>query len=250
MDMRRNWNRKELLLAFSLYCQMPFGKMHSLNPIIIKAAELIGRTPSALAMKLSNIAGIDTEITSTGRKGLANASNADKEMWEEMHNDWESFMSEASKILNDLGLDETDDSTYTESHAGSMKTAEVKVRLGQNLFRKSVLSAYNNTCCICGLSVPKLLIASHIVPWSVDTFNRLNPRNGLCLSMLHDKALDAGIISIQDNMTIIISKNIKSTDNFYKNTIEYYEGKEINCPEKFKPELDFLAYHRNNIFQR
>ena len=68
--------------------------------------------------------------------------------------------------------------------------------------------------------------------------------------MLHDKALDTGIIAIQDNMTIMISKRIKSKDDFYKNTIECYEGKEISCPEKFQPDLEFLAYHRNNIFQR
>ena len=68
--------------------------------------------------------------------------------------------------------------------------------------------------------------------------------------MLHDKALDTGIIAIQDDMTVMISKKIKAKDNFYKNTIECYEGKKINCPEKFQPDLGFLAYHRNNIFQR
>ena len=250
MNIRKNWNRQELLLAFGLYCQMPFGKMHSRNPIIIRAARLLGRTPSALAMKLTNIASIDPKITSTGRKGLSGASNADKEMWEEMHNNWESFMLESSEALNDLASDESGDSTYIESHIGRMKTVKAKARIGQNFFRESVLSAYNNACCICGLSMPKLLVASHIIPWHVDTLNRLNPRNGLCLSMLHDKALDTGIIAIQEDMTIMISKRIKSKDDFYKNTIECYEGKEISRPEKFQPDLEFLAYHRNNIFQR
>ncbi len=52
------WSREQLLIAFNLYCQMPFGKMHSKNPDIIRFADLIGRTPSALAMKLTNIASL------------------------------------------------------------------------------------------------------------------------------------------------------------------------------------------------
>ncbi|MHB1495004.1 MAG: HNH endonuclease [Acidithiobacillus sp.] len=50
------------------------------------------------------------------------------------------------------------------------------------------------------------LIASHINPWQVDAKNRLNPRNGCCLSMLHDKAFDAGIITIAEDMTVLVSR--------------------------------------------
>ena len=42
----------------------------------------MGRTPSALAMKLVNIAGLDPAITSTGRRGLSNASAGDRDMWD------------------------------------------------------------------------------------------------------------------------------------------------------------------------
>lgn len=45
-----------------------------------------------------------------------------------------------------------------------------------------------------GLAEPRLLIASHIVPWSKDKTNRLNPSNGLCLSAIHDRAFDQGFI--------------------------------------------------------
>lgn len=75
MATRINWSRNQLLIAFNLYCQMPFGKMDSRNPEVIKYAGIIGRTPSALAMKLSNIASLDPEITSTGRSGLKGASS-------------------------------------------------------------------------------------------------------------------------------------------------------------------------------
>ena len=65
---------------------------------------------------------------------------------------------------------------------GKMKLAAVKVRVNQDIFRKMVLQNYSSKCCITGLSVPDVLRASHINPWSEDEKNRLNTENGLCLS--------------------------------------------------------------------
>lgn len=191
--------------------------MHSRNPEIIKYAALIGRTPSALAMKLTNITSRDPSITSTGRKGLESASAADKAMWGEMQANRERF-------------------TTT-------------VRVGQDFFRQSVLSAYKYQCCITGLSVPKLLVASHIVPWRVDAANRLNPSNGLCLSMLHDKAFYAGIITIMKDMTVSVSqKHASKSDQFFNSALLAYNGKPIALPDKFSPLAEFLAYHRQHVF--
>ena len=81
------WTRQQLLVAFTLYCRLPFGRLHARNPEIIRIAQAIGRTPSALAMKLTNIASLDPEITSTGRSGLKRTSAADRAMWDEMQND-------------------------------------------------------------------------------------------------------------------------------------------------------------------
>ena len=103
MATRTGWTRPQLLVAFNLYCQMPFGKMHARNPQIIKYAELIGRTSSALAMKLTNIASLDPTITSSGRKGLDGASAADGAMWEEMQADWEHFAIESHRATAMFG---------------------------------------------------------------------------------------------------------------------------------------------------
>ena len=62
-------------------------------------ADAIGRTPSSLAMKLTNIASLDPEITSTGRRGLTGASAADRAIWDEMHNDWETFAIESERAV-------------------------------------------------------------------------------------------------------------------------------------------------------
>lgn len=252
----KGWSRQQLLVAFSLYCQMPFGKMHSRNPEIVKYAKLINRTPSALAMKLSNIASLDPAIISTGRKGLSGASSADKKMWEEMQNGWESFALESESEMTKIAKSENsvDAANVFEKHevdhTGFDKEVKTKVRIGQSFFRRSVLSAYNYKCCITGLSVPKLLVASHIVPWRSDPLNRLNPRNGLSLSMLHDRAFDLGIITIKNDMTIQVSDiECCEKDHFYQSALKNYDSKPIALPEKFAPLQEFLAYHRDNIFQ-
>ncbi len=258
MAAKTGWTRQQLLVAFNLYCQMPFGKMHGRNPEIVKYAELIGRTPSALAMKLTNIASLDPAITSTGRKGLDGASAADRTMWEEMQADWQCFAVEAQHATDIFGattgleiiIDETPLPNEPIDYTGSNKTVQTTIRIGQNFFRRSVLSAYNYRCCISGLSMSKLLVASHIVPWRTEAANRLNPRNGLCLSALHDKAFDAGIIAIAEDMTVCVSrKHAVDADHFFKSALMAYDGKAIAVPEKFHPIAEFLAYHRRHVFE-
>jgi predicted restriction endonuclease len=127
---------------------------------------------------------------------------------------------------------------------------QVTTRVGQGFFRRAVLSAYDYRCCITGLSAPKLLLASHIVPWSVDASNRLNPKNGLCLSALHDKAFDAGIITIGEDMTVSVSRRLAvDGDLFFESAISAYHGKSLALPEKFRPDPAFLMYHRQHVFQ-
>lgn len=255
MSNRRRWTRQELLVAFGLYCQIPFGKFHSGNPEIIKFAELIGRTPSALAMKLSNIASLDPKITSTGRKGLSSVSKADREMWQEMQNNWENFAIESEDTINSIlrGSESYalgNESTFAyQDYTGQDRIVTTKTRIGQSFFRKSVLSAYKYRCCITGLAIPKLLIASHIVPWRDDPANRLNPMNGLALSILHDKAFDLGMITINDDMTVRVSqKEFRVRNKFFVTALRNYDGMPIELPDKFQPHEDFLAYHREKIF--
>ncbi len=247
---RKNWTRQQLLVAFNLYCQIPFGKLHSRNPQIIKYAECIGRSSSALAMKLSNIASLDPTITSTGRKGLKAASAVDRKMWNEMQEDWENFIFESEKAIAEImNVDEKDKTYVHDDYIGKNRIIQTTARVGQAFFRKAVLSAYNNRCCITGLSEPKLLVASHIIPWRENESNRLNPRNGLSLSMLHDKAFDLGMITIDEDMTICVSKKNIINDSFFNASIKIYNGKQITLPEKFQPDEHFLEYHRRNIFE-
>ena len=248
------WTRQQLLVAFALYCRLPFGRLHYRNPEIIRFAEVIGRTPSALAMKLTNIASLDPAITSTGRTGLRSASANDRSMWEEMQSDWEQFAVESQQAITQaMGELKPDDGAAQDenlNYAGENRIVQTTVRIGQSFFRAAVLSAYNERCCITGLSLPTLLRAGHIIPWHVDKFNRVNPKNGLLLSILHEKAFDAGLITISDDMTVRVSpKHTVRDDKFFSASIELYDGQPIYLPEKFGPDKEFLAYHRECIFQ-
>jgi len=210
-------------------------------------------------MKLTNIASHDPMIRSSGRSGLTGASAADKAMWEEMQSDWEHFAVEIEKAEDDLSPStNSDDSTIEQTTAelpvidfiGRDKIIQTTARIGQDFFRRTVLSAYDSKCCISGLALPSLLVASHIVPWSMDTQNRLNPQNGLCLSTLHDRVFDLGIITIDETMTVRLSKRYANqTNHFFGQSIAAFEGKAITLPEKFKPSLAFLEYHRIHIFE-
>ncbi len=77
---KSNWTREETILAFELYCRTPFGKMHQRNPNIILLAQMIGRTPSAVALKLGNFASLDNSIQ---QKGMSNFSKIDKAIWKQ-----------------------------------------------------------------------------------------------------------------------------------------------------------------------
>ena len=252
MTTRTPWTRQQLLVAFSLYCRIPFGRITSRHPEIIHVAGLIGRTPASLSMKMGNIASLDPAITSTGRAGLGNASRADRAMWDEMTSNWEQFAIDSQLALAEYGLAENQkieaaDDDLDSSRAGLDRPVETTARVGQSFFRTAVLSAYNQQCCITGLAIPRLLVASHIVPWSHDPANRVNPRNGLLLSALHDRAFDAGLLTVADDMTVRVSPSYRD-DEFFSVAVFAYHGKPITLPERFTPDRDFLAYHRENVF--
>ena len=248
------WTRQQLLVAFGLYCRLPFGRLYKGNPEIIRLAAAIDRSPSALAMKLTNIASLDPAITSTGRTGLKGASAADRQMWQEMEADPDNFALECQMAFMEAdGLEkpEVGDLEYDyPDRVGEDRVIQTTARVGQSFFRSAVLAAYSGRCCITGLSAPALLVAGHIVPWSQDKRNRLNPRNGLALSVLHERAFDAGIITIDENMTVRVSLNhIAQGDEFFTSSIASYDGVPIRTPRKFGIGAEFLAFHREHIYR-
>lgn len=254
---RRDWTRDELILAMNLYCQLPFGRMHKGNPEVIALANAIGRTPSSVAMRLVNLASLDPVHQERGVKGLSGVSEGARAIWHEFHGDWErlSVESEALKESRHIPtVDATVESMIdSDSYAGETEgVADVRIRLAQRFFRRSVLASYESRCCVTGISIPQLLIASHILPWSSFPEHRIDPRNGLCLSRIHDAAFDQGLITFDEDFRLVLSTEILhlASNTVMRAAFHAFEGIVLRLPSKFRPPPDFLLKHRTDIFKR
>jgi putative restriction endonuclease len=230
------WTREELTLAFNLYCKIPFGTIHIRNPQIISLAKILGRTPSAVSWKLANLASLDPTLKNRNIAGASHGSKIDAEIWNEFVGDWDRLAFESEKLLAQKTGKQIEDISDFESldlpKSGKEREAIVKVRVNQSFFRRAVLAAYDFKCCITGLEIPELLNASHIIPWSKDKANQVNPRNGLCLNAIHDRAFDRGLITITPDLTIKVSKAVKIKKASYavQEFLLKYDGLEINKP--------------------
>lgn len=248
------WTREELIIAFNLYCKIPFGKIHIHNPEIISLAKILGRTPSAVSWKLANFASLDPSLQKRNISGASHGSKLDAEIWNEFNSDWDKLAFESEKLLAQRAgkkIEETSDIELSDlPKVGKERETTVKVRVNQNFFRKTVLAAYDFKCCITGLDIPELLNASHIIPWTKDEANRINPRNGLCLNAIHDRAFDRGLLTITPEFTIKVSKSLKQINNNAVQTFFLkYDGLAITLPARFAPDTRFLEYHNRNIFR-
>ena len=251
------WTRDELIIAVNLYCKLPFGKMHKSNAEIVKLASLIGRTPSSIALKLGNFASFDPTLKERGIKGASNASKLDKEIWNKFYNNWDAALIESEKLMASLKKTTVEKLNNIDlsdiPNEGLEKQRLVKTRVNQCIFRTIILATYNNKCCITGISNPELLIASHILPWSKDEKNRMNPMNGLALNALHDKAFEVGLITIDaDTYKIRVSPSLlkKEIPESIKQNFVDYQEREILLPDKFRPDRHFLKEHNNSRFKR
>ena len=258
----KNWTWEETLMAFNLYSKIEYSKISASNQEVMYLAELLGRRPGAVAKKLFNIAAHDPKQINRGVKALSHSSKFDSKIWTEFEADSEKIAYDA---LNELAIKENKDIDYViDSEDASLivetfpfgedRETATKVRVGQLFFRKSILTAYHNQCYITGVNEKQLLVASHIKPWSKSDkeTERVNPRNGLCLNALHDKAFDRGLITITPNFEVLISDKLRDSqmDEETKTWFYSYEHTKINLPDKFLPDKQFLEYHNDVIFVR
>jgi putative restriction endonuclease len=248
---RNDWTREQVLAGLHIYLQLNYGQLHSRNAKIKELADWIGRTANSVALKLCNLASLDPAVLASGRKGMDGASKVDKAVWTELLGNWDATVLEAASVYGKLaarhGLDLADelDVDLPPTELGRTRTATVQVRVNQARFRKSVLVGYNSTCCISGLQNEKLLIASHIVPWSEDPHNRLNPQNGLSLAALHDRAYDQGLITVLPDYTVRVSRALKtkSADAFLQESLLRFDNAPIRMPSRLAPAPEFLRRH-------
>ncbi len=256
--MPRDWTDAERLAAMYLYCQTPFGRLHARNPEIIALAHGLGRTPSSLAMKLTNFASLDPEQQRRGIKGLRGASEGDRAIWLEFHVDW-SRMVERSARAYESAMDHTVDPTpplvsersVPGPWGGVATTVErtVAARRGQDWFRGTLIAGFEGSCCVSGCNRETMLVASHIVPWAEDSALRLNPHNGLLLSAIHDRAFENGDLAIDDDYRVLIAAPLRrSANEFLQQALVRFHGQQLRMPQRFAPDPALLRRHREARF--
>lgn len=244
----KDWTREEHILAFNLYCKIPFGRQHSRAPEIIDLAKLVGRSANSVALKLNNFSRLDPELKARGIKGMAHGAKGEIEVWRDFEDNPEALAFESERLLarySGRKLEEIAEIDERElPKEGLERERLVRVRVNQHFFRTAVLSAYDNKCCITGLAVPELLIASHIVPWARDSKQRMNPRNGLCLNALLDRAFDRRLMFLDGDFRVRFRADIISRTA--RDGLEWLldcEGRQIREPRKFKPDPALIKAH-------
>lgn len=244
------WSHDELVLAFDLYCRIPFQQTKASNPKVQELARFLGRTPASVARKLGNFGAFDPELSKKGISGLVHTSKLDREIWEEFNHDWNGLILDANRLRQKLIGKGSSSENYVIPMGPTETIRETKNRVHQSFFREVVLSSYSETCCITGIRVPECLIAGHIIPWATDESKRTDPRNGLCLCATFDRLFDKGLVTVTPEWRVLLSQRLlsKKEPPIQKHILDYH-GQRIILPYRFVPAVEYLEWHRLNIFQ-
>lgn len=251
---KRLWTRDEMILTVALYFQLPFGRLNHTTPEVGELAKLMNRTENAVALRLVNFAACDPYIINSGRTGMPGGLSVCMLYWNVFVGDKEKLFLEAQRIKANLlnqSIEETLHITSKELE-GKEKETIIKQRVNHSAFRSMILYNYEELCAITEISIPDLLVASHIVPWTVNEKERLNPENGICLSTLYYKAFDQGFISIDKNNKIILADKLRQyeTDEFYAAHFASIKNQPIRLPEEHLPNPVFIEWHRDCVFNK
>ncbi|GAA0860267.1 hypothetical protein GCM10008916_25830 [Clostridium nitritogenes] len=143
-------------------------------------------------------------------------------------------------LINNIKNDTTIDSTE--------RTSLIKARNGQGKFRSSVINIMP-ICPFTGISDSFLLRASHIIPWSQcrNNHERLDGYNGLTLTPSYDVLFDRGLISFNNDGTLLISSKLSPQ---IINSLNLISGQIYNIQNSAGNRNSYLEFHRNNIFKK
>lgn len=137
---RRNWTREETIVAFNVYCKIPFKDSSSNHPLIIEYAKLIGRSAASLNMKVGNFGRLDPELKRKGIVGLRNGSHLEEIVWHDFHGNWEKLAYESEYLIEKFrSLNYKEPSNIKDFPIGKDKESKIKTRVNQSFFRAAIL---------------------------------------------------------------------------------------------------------------
>jgi predicted restriction endonuclease len=99
---------------------------------------------------------------------------------------------------------------------------------------------------MCDISEQDFLVAGHIVAWSEDEQNRLNPANGLCLCVMHDRAFERGYLFLDEGLRIRMNPRLGPTSPLGQQ-LKALEGRSIRTPTAHPPDPQLLKRHRDRF---
>lgn len=242
------------------------------DPVVQHVAQAIGRTDDAVVLKVMNL----RTILSGGERGMSHGSRTDARVVRDFAQHLDDLVAavtiveaEASLTRGTLaaltvvpsdseGLDLPADAPQDDPLA-TERLAWQAQRVGQGLFRSRVLRNFAHACGFCGLQSrrPKtnsfLLVASHVLPWRTATSHqRLDPRNGVSLCAIHDRAFDWGFMTLDESLRIQVSS---AAEHHYapRGRVEAellsFHGEPLR--EHVLPPGDaYLAHHRASVFDK
>lgn len=258
---RRNWTRQETLMALAFYLCPPLPRKNwdDSDAEVQLLAEKIGRSESAVCLKIGNLKACDPNRSGSG---FAHAATMDAQVMAEYLSEPDETMSEALCELEQTGIQISYDGRIEvpgpsrlgrPQKFGVERTTQIRTRVNQDYFRNVLLANYDSTCCLTGVSVPALLTASHIKPWAAATQSeRLMSSNGLLLNAFHDRAFDRGLITLDNRYRIVVSSRVPHTPANDR-WIYAYADNRIRLPrggESTWPSLEFIRYHNDCVFER
>jgi len=151
--------------------------------------------------------------------------------------------SDEYEISLDPGLVLKDDDAHYLTQ--TEKETIMKARIGQGPYRKRLLEKYEKRCVVTGIDNAKLLVASHIKPWSVcDNQERIDGENGLLLSANMDKLFDCGLITFSHAGKLFVSSFVGK-----ENEKRLHITDSIIVKLRATPRLlEYLDYHQDVLF--
>lgn len=96
-----------------------------------------------------------------------------------------------------------------------IQIVQIKARQGQKRFADMIKSLYKYRCCFpgCSISDPRFLIGSHIARWSDEELLRGDSGNGLCLCLIHDKAFEEGMFTLDSQFRVAVHPAVRQENS-------------------------------------
>jgi putative restriction endonuclease len=178
-----------------------------------------------------------------------------EEYFPETKNNFYRNSEDQQKLFSDIEnkiLNEPSEEYRQEIRLLMQEQNEEEIFLRGSLFKREIPKIYNNTCCISGMRIDainsiSMVDACHIVPFSISYDDTIT--NGIALCPNLHRAFDRGLISIDNNYTVLVSSRFQ--ENLTDYTIRKFESKQIQLPKKesYFPSEEKLRWHRENVFR-